>query len=175
MVSDVFFELTGVKIMRDTSHELQMIRKYGQDILTSEKFREAKGQIHHYRTTVASHCLKTAVAGLKLCSILRRIGISVDTRMVVRTALLHDLGMVGRSDLYRNNFECCLKHPGNSASISKQICKGIDEESLAAIESHMWPLSVRAPKTKEAAILCVADKIASVGDLMPQSMKGQML
>ncbi len=152
--------------MRDISCEKQMIRKYGRDILSSEKFRQARGQIHHYRTTVASHSFKTAIAGLKLCEILRRVGINVDARMVVRTALLHDLGMVGRSDLYRNNYECCMKHPGNSASISRQICSEIDEKSLAAIESHMWPLSVHIPRTKEAFVLCMADKIASVKDLI---------
>ena len=152
--------------MEDIRGELQMIRKYGRDILASDKFRQARGQIHHYRTSVASHSIKTAISGLKLCSIMRRMGISVDARMVVRTALLHDLGMVGRSDLYRNNYECCMKHPGNSASISRQICSEIDEKSLAAIESHMWPLSVHMPGSKEAFVLCMADKIASVKDLI---------
>jgi uncharacterized protein len=152
--------------MKDISYELQMIREYGRDILASDKFREARGQIHHYRTTVASHSVSTAYAGIRMCLFLKRIGIKVDTRMVVRTALLHDLGMVGRNELYRSNYECCFRHPKESAAISRQICSDIDEKSLAAIKSHMWPLSVHMPGTKEAFVLCMADKIASVKDLV---------
>ena len=146
--------------------EMQVIRKYGNDILASKEFKKARRQIHHHRTTVASHSVRTAIAGLKICLALRKIGINVDTRMVVRTALLHDLGMVGRNERYRNNYECCVKHPENSASISKQICPDLDEKSLAAIESHMWPLSTRIPRTKEALVLCMADKVSSVEDLI---------
>ena len=143
-----------------------MIKKYGNDILTSDQFKEARKQIHHYRSTVASHSVKTAITGLRICLSLRKLGIKVDMRSVVRTALLHDLGMVGRDELYSNNYECCLRHPGNSANISRQIWKGIDDKSVAAIKSHMWPLSLRAPKTKEAFVLCMADKAASIYDLI---------
>ena len=145
---------------------MKMIKKYGYDILKSDKFKEAGNQIHHYRTTVALHSLKTAAAGVRICLVLRKIGIKVDVRKVVRTALLHDLGMIGRDELYRNNYECCVRHPENSVAISKQIWRDIDEKSLAAIKSHMWPLSIHIPKTKEAFALCMADKAASVKDLI---------
>ena len=88
---------------------MRLIKKYGHDILASKEFKQAQRQIHHYRTTVASHSVRTAITGLKICSAVRKIGITVDTRMVVRTALLHDLGMIGRDKLYRNDYECCLK------------------------------------------------------------------
>jgi uncharacterized protein len=152
--------------MKDKRRIAQQISKHGSDILSSKEFKEAENQIHHYMTTVASHSLKTAMAGVEICFLLKKAGIRADLRKVVRTALLHDLGMVGRRQLYRNNYECCLRHPGNSAAISRQIWKDIDEKSLAAIESHMWPLSVHIPRTREAFVLCLADKIASVRDLI---------
>ncbi len=152
--------------MKYSKQEIEVIKKYGYDILRSDQFKEARNQIHHYRSTVASHSVRTAAAGLKICLALRKIGIKVDVRKVVRTALLHDLGMVGRDELYRNNYECCVRHPGNSVDISKQIWREIDEKSMAAIKSHMWPLSIHIPKTKEAFVLCMADKAASVKDLI---------
>ena len=156
--------------MKNIKHEMRMIRKYGNDILASDKFKDARKQIHHYRSTVASHSVQTAISGLRICRALRKFGIKVDMRSVVRTALLHDLGMIGRDDLYRNNYECCLRHPGNSAHISRQIWKGIDEKSVAAIKSHMWPLSLHVPKTREAFVLCMADKAASIKGLIKKTL-----
>ena len=152
--------------MRDIRNEIKVVKKYGNDILKSDIFKAARNQTHHCRTTVASHSVKTAISGLKICAILRRMGIKVNTRIVVRTALLHDLGMIGRNELYRNNCECCLRHPENSAYIARQICREIDDKSIAAIESHMWPSTTRIPNTKEAFVLCMADKVASVKDWM---------
>ncbi len=143
-----------------------LIRKYGRDILNSKEFKKACSQVHHYRTSVGAHSVLTARMGLKICRRLRRLGIDIDERKVVRTALLHDLGMVGRKLLYRNNFECGYLHPKNSAVIAGKIWKDIDKGSLKAIKSHMWPLSLSIPTSGEAFVLCLADKMASMKDVM---------
>ncbi len=147
------------------------IKKYGKDILDSKEFLQATHQVHHLSTSVANHSILTAKIGLKICDRLKNRGITVDERKVVRIALLHDLGMLGRRHRYKNNFECGYYHPLNSAVSAQKIWPDIDPASINAIKSHMWPLSLSFPRSKEAFILCLADKLASVKEKLP--MKGK--
>ena len=143
------------------------IKKYGKDILDSQEFIKATHQVHHLRTSVANHSLLTAKMGLKVCDRLKKRGITVDENKVVRVALLHDLGMLGRAHRYKNNFECGYYHPINSVITAKKLWPEIDPASENAIQSHMWPLSLSIPTSREAFILCLADKMASIRELLP--------
>ena len=141
-----------------------LIRKYGNDILKSSEFEIALSQKHHHRSSVGDHSILTARAGLTMCKMFNKTGIRIDERKVVRISLLHDLGMLGRDDRYRNNHECRQLHPKNSAITARKLWNDIDPKSIRAITSHMWPLSSSAPRSKEAVILCVADKVTALGD-----------
>lgn len=143
------------------------IKAYAGDIIKSDEFKRMMVQTHHLKTSLGKHSVSTAKMGLILCDFLKRHGISVDEEKVVKTALLHDLGMLGRDERYRNNFECGRFHPDNSAEEARRLWEDIDEESVAAIKSHMWPLSKTMPHTKEAVALCIADKMASMRDIIP--------
>ena len=142
------------------------IRLYGRDILATEEFKRALAQTHHMCTSVGAHSLMAARMGLKVCDFLKRRGVDVDEEKVVRIALLHDMGMLDRYNRYKNNFECGRLHPGNSADAAKKIWSDIDDESLDAIRGHMWPLSVTMPHTKEGFVLCLADKMAAITDVV---------
>ncbi|MCR5558140.1 MAG: HD domain-containing protein [Butyrivibrio sp.] len=147
------------------------IKEYGKDILDSKEFLQGVRQIHHLRTLVAAHSLRTAKIALKICDRLERCGLKVDERRAVRAALLHDLGMLGRSQRYKNNFECGYRHPINSVATARKIWPDIDPKSINAIKSHMWPLSLSVPSSKEAFIVCFADKMASIADIFPKKGK----
>ncbi len=142
------------------------IKRYGGDIINSEDFKRMFSQRHHLKDSLGRHTVSTARMSLKICDFLNRRGISVDEEKVVRIALLHDLGMLDRNERYKNNYECGRLHPGNSAEAAKKLWPNIDDESLDAIKSHMWPLSLSVPKTKEAFILCLADKLATMKDIV---------
>jgi hypothetical protein len=142
------------------------IKRYGGDIIKTEEFKRMFSQRHHLKDSLGRHTVSTARMGLTICDFLKRRGISVDEEKVVRTALLHDLGMLDRGKRYKNNFECGRFHPGNSAIEAKKLWPDIDDKSLDAIKSHMWPLSLSMPKTKEAFILCLADKLATMKDIV---------
>ena len=142
------------------------IRLYGRDILNTPEFRRMYLQTHHHRTSVGKHSVLTARMGLWLCDLLKHRGIRADEKKVVRIALLHDVGMLDRYTRYRNNFECGKLHPVNSAAAAKRLWSDIDDDSLAAIRSHMWPLSVTMPHTREGVILCIADKMAAIRDVV---------
>lgn len=140
------------------------IKLHGSDILDSDEFKRAYEQVHHHKTSVGAHSVLTAEMGLKITDALKKRGIEVDERKVVRTALLHDIGMLGRKERYKNNFECGYMHPKNSADAAQKIWKDIDQECVKAIRSHMWPLSLNVPTTREAFVLCLADKMAAIKD-----------
>ncbi len=144
------------------------IKQFGGDILSSEAFSKAMSQKHHCRSSVAKHSVLTARVGLVLCDFFNKRGVELDPVKVVRISLLHDLGMLGRKERYRNNFVCGYLHPKNSAITAKELWDDIDQKSIAAIRSHMWPLSLEMPHSKEAFVLCMADKIAAVGDWFPR-------
>ena len=155
----------------DIRNRNRLIKEYAGDILHSSLFQRSFSQRHHYRTSVGKHSLQTARMGLWLCTFLKRRGIAIDERRLVRIALLHDMGMLGRKHRYRNNLECGYMHPKNSADIARKIWPDIDRKSLKAIRSHMWPLSLAVPTSREAAVLCMADKMAAVSDLILSGKK----
>ena len=147
------------------------IKNYGEDILESDEFETALNQTHHSRTSVAKHSVLTAAEGLRISRRLEKMGIKVDEKKVVRLALLHDFGILGRKEKFRNNYQCWREHPRDSLAIAKKLWPEIDEAGLKAISRHMWPLSLKSPTDKEGMILCLADKEESIKDFISDMRK----
>ena len=58
------------------------------------------------------------------------------------------------------------RHPVRAAARAEEIF-GVDEQVLSAIESHMWPFTLtRIPRSREAWIVCMADKLASLSETL---------
>ena len=68
----------------------------GAGVLASGYFVNAMHQKHHGRTTVGDHSMRVACTGLQISRLLERFHIDVDEKTVIRSALLHDLGILGR-------------------------------------------------------------------------------
>lgn len=151
--------------------DIQRIRRqllrYGKEILYSPVFGACFYQRHHYRTSVGEHSLQVAAVSLRICDYLEKRGISVNRDVIVKAALMHDLGMVGRYQRYRNNYECGKRHPEESVKEAKKIYPDLDPLTEEVILGHMWPLSVHPPRSREGVIICIADKWGSMTDLMP--------
>ena len=151
------------KAQRNRENDV-LIKRYGSDILDSEEFKVALAQTHHHRSSVGDHSIHTARAGLTMCNVISKAGIRIDERTIVRISLLHDLGILGRDEKYKNSFECGYRHPMDSTITARKLWSDIDRKSIRAIRSHMWPLSPTMPHSKEAFILCIADKASALGD-----------
>lgn len=140
--------------------------QYGGEILKSDQFELAMGQKHHRVTSVGEHTLRVAASSLRVCHVLERMHVGTDTRCIVQGALCHDLGILGRDEKYRNKRECYRKHPGDSVAVARELIPDIDAKTEHIIGRHMWPLGGRRPQTREEVIVSVADKYASVKDIL---------
>ena len=125
------------------------IERYGADVLDSEELQHAFQQTHHTWSTVGEHTLRVAAASLIICYALRKIHVRTDISAVVKGALCHDLGILGRDE------------------IARRLVEDLPEKSADIIERHMWPAGhSKMPNSLEGVIVSTADKYAAVKDLI---------
>lgn len=136
---------------------------YLMDIKRYVKLQALLGQyIQHGKTSVYIHSRNVAYLSYliaKFCE--KRFNTKIDYDVLVVGAMFHDFFLYdwhkteGRPRLHGFN------HP-MIASINAQKYYNINEAQKLIIETHMWPLTItKFPKTTEAKIVCIADKLCS--------------
>ncbi len=143
----------------------ERIRYLGEPLFQTELFKEGEQQKHH-RTTLMGHTLQVAANAERIALMFLRYGIEVNVNDVVIAALCHDIGMVGRARKYRNNYECCKKHPADSVAEARKIYPNLSKKAEDAILHHMWPINRHAPKSPEAWTVLLSDKLCSIGGVV---------
>lgn len=138
------------------------IARLGQGILCSSLFRKGFSQTHHKITTVGDHTLNVTICGDQISRFLERRGKSVNRANVVQGALLHDVGIIGRDEKYRDNHECGQRHAADSAVLSKELLPEVSPEIIEIVEHHMFPVTKIPPKSREGRIVVFADKYCAV-------------
>lgn len=141
------------------------------DILASPIFQETRDFLHHgSENSVYDHSVATARAAFSLA---QRFGLNdAEIRSVTRAALLHDFfGYDWHSDWfsdYVNQFSGWqrFRHMhafvhGNIAAARAHAHFGLTARQHNAIASHMFPLAPSLPRSREAWILTLADKIVA--------------
>ncbi len=143
------------------------IHLYGDAVLDSDEMRAAFDQQHHKWSTVGEHTIRVALTSVLICYVLRKLHIKVSIPAVVIGSLCHDLGIIGRSEKYANNRECLIGHPKDSVEIARELVDELPEKTEAIIERHMWPIGpAKRPNSIEGAVVSVADKYASIKDII---------
>lgn len=140
-------------------------------IVSTPRFQKSLAQKHHRDTTLGLHTLEVKKAAMKICRALDKLGVKTDENSVIAAALCHDLGMVGRDELYKNDVECWTKHSEDSVEAARKLIPDMDEKTEKAIRSHMWPLSKHIPTSREGWILVAADKYASTAGTLKHMLK----
>ncbi len=120
---------------------------YIRDLLTLPEVVETRHHMHH-SIPKHDHLTRSVRMSYHLSRLLR-----ADIRTCVRAALLHDI----------NSRAGTLTTHGRVAA-RWAAEQGEDAAVCAAIESHMYPLGP-APTSREAWVLVLADKAASLGDI----------
>ena len=134
-----------------------------EDYLKDDSVQSMAGFIQHGNVTTLQHSLRVAEASLALD---RALGSRSDRHTLAVSALLHDYYLYdwhGRSLKYCNHGfthpEAAMQNAVRHFNVSKDI--------RDAIRTHMWPLTLlHIPKSREAAILCAADKYCSLTETL---------
>ena len=144
---------------------MKLVRTYGAEVLDSPEFRKAKEQKHHHVTTVGDHSLGVAYVSVKICRFLNAMHIKTDTESIVRGALCHDLGIVGRYEKFSNNLVCWQKHPKESVRVAGKLLGDLNEREKDMIRHHMWPTTPVPPHCREGYVIVIADKYCAVREV----------
>ena len=112
------------------------------DLLSAPEVQSMKRLPHHPGVNCYEHSVFVAYMAFRLA---RRY--SLDYKAAARCGLLHDLYLYDPRDR--------SAHPGGLSAKERNI-----------IVSHMWPLAIRMPHSREAAVVNVADKFCATAELV---------
>lgn len=124
-------------------------------IFTHNEFLKTKSIVHHGNTRY-NHSVRVSYIAYKLAKIL-----GCDVTSTIRGGALHDFFLVRDDKNILTSAKMFVEHP----TIAKENAIkyfAINEKEQNIIEAHMFPTSSVLPKSKEAWIVTIADKISAV-------------
>ena len=136
------------------------------EISTDERCLRMKQYTQHGNVSTYDHCMNVARTSYRLGKLLR---LRLNEKELVRGAFLHDYFLYdwhhhdGRWHGFTHS-DSAARNAAEDFDISPR------EENI--IKSHMWPLTLRhLPRSREAAIVCIADKLCSAKETLFQRGK----
>lgn len=129
------------------------------DLITTEQVESMKQWKHHFSVTTYDHSLFVSYVAFRMA---RRMG--RDYRMAARMGLLHDLYLYDSHDRSAHPGSQCFDHPRAALRNAAQLVE-LSEKEANIIASHMWPLATTMPRSAEAVIVSVADKLCATLEL----------
>ncbi len=130
-----------------------------EELLSSPQVARLKDIRHHPGVSCYEHSAFVSYVAWRLA---RRWG--ADGTMAARAGLLHDLYLYDPRSL--PSWRQCFAHPRAAAVNAAALRGGLSPREENCILAHMWPLSVRAPHSREAAAVCLADKLCAVAEVL---------
>ncbi|HOB37393.1 MAG: HD domain-containing protein [Clostridiales bacterium] len=131
-------------------------------LLEFEPLGRMDGFIHHGRTTRLKHSLAVAFYSYAFFRLMR---IKCDEAALVRGALLHDFFLYDWHVPDKSHRWHGYTHPRTALENAKKHFN-LTKKEEDIILKHMWPLTWRLPRCREALIVCIADKICTVFEIL---------
>jgi len=127
------------------------------------RMQEMKNYIQHGRITTYHHCYSVAEMSYRLKEVFH---ISVNEEEMIRGAMLHDYFLYDWHH-YDGPLHGFYHPVAALANANRDYRLSRREQNI--IESHMWPLTItKLPRSREAWIVSVADKIVSAKETLFQ-------
>ena len=133
-----------------------------EELKNDGRYAETKDYYQHGNTTVYKHCVNVAVASCRIADLLN---LKVDSRALIRGALLHDYFLYDWHEKDSSHRFHGFRHSKTALENAKKEFN-LSETEKNIIICHMFPLTVIPPCTKEAWIVCVADKWCATGEVI---------
>lgn len=133
------------------------IEDYLCDICTQPAAQEMKRYIQHGKISTYDHCRNVVEFS---CRMDKALHLHADRGTLAKGAMLHDLFLYDWHDGSHRLHG--FTHAEEAARNAERLF-GVDQATRHVISSHMWPLNLtHIPKSKEAWIVCCADKMVSL-------------
>ena len=150
-------KIRELSTLSDENREL-FISVY-KEISGNPRFKECENYISHGNTTVMTHVISVTLLALNLSE---KLKIDVDKRQLIRGALLHDFYLYDWHNKSLGELHG-FHHPRHALREALNDYK-LTRKEVDIIIHHMFPLTFNAPRSKEARLLCIADKICAWGE-----------
>lgn len=133
-------------------------------LLSDSHVQEMKRFIQHGRVSTFEHCV--SVANLSY-AIDKRLSLHSDLRVLLTGAVLHDFYLYDWHNYDNGAHRLHGFLHAKAACMNARKYFDIDDKTCHVIASHMWPLNIgKLPRTKEAWIVCIADKCVSLHETL---------
>lgn len=155
--------------MKLTSSERAHLNNLLKDIKSNPKVLEMKNYIQHGTISTYEHC--ESVTELSFY-INRKFHLGADEKVLVTGAFLHDFYLYDwhNEDDGSHNWHGYI-HAATAAENARKYFN-IEDKVYKIIYSHMWPLNLtRIPRSREAFIVCMADKYCSTIETVAKRRK----
>jgi uncharacterized protein len=149
-------------------HELAKFKELISDYEKHPLVNHMRNFIQHGDITTYDHCHRVAKLSYQIN---RKLHLHADEKELVSAAMLHDFFLYDWHDLPKMPIrKLTYKHGFTHAKVAADNAKkylGASDKIHSIISSHMWPLNIsKVPKSREAAILCFADKCIALRETL---------
>ena len=139
-----------------------LIRMHASPILHSGNFERTETFVQHGTTSCRSHCIAVARLSLALAGWFR---VRHDPASLIRGALLHDFFLYDWHEKQPATGLHGYTHPRRAlenASLEFEV-NAVERDIILR---HMFPLTLIPPRRTESWLVCLADKICSVAEIL---------
>lgn len=148
----------------------QTKRTFLEYIINKAYFKDLRQELlkyyQHGKTTIYKHSRDVAYEAY-LFALSHNLNINYED--LICSAFCHDFFMYDWHEKSSTHRLHGFTHAHAAALNAKQYCN-LNEKELSIIETHMWPLNItKIPKSKEAWLLCLADKKIALAETFNRS------
>ena len=142
-------------------HEIAEFNGMIADLKRDQLVQSMRQFVQHGHTSTYAHCLGVAALSFRIA---RWLPCRIDERSLLRGSLLHDFYLYDWHHKDANHTLHGFRH-ADRALKNASVHFRLNRIERDIIRTHMWPLNLtRVPRTRESAIVCLADKLCSLAE-----------